>query len=95
MTSSESSNGPNEQVVALAITDPEFRQAMIDNPEEAVRSRGIELTSDDMARLTALSAEDRQQLAEQLATRQSASMIGGGGAIGGTTARFYDGNKGE
>jgi hypothetical protein len=73
MTTSGSSLSPNEQVVALAITDEQFRQALVDDPEAALSERNIRVSAEDMQRLTSMSREERQQAAEALDTRQSAA----------------------
>jgi Ribosomally synthesized peptide prototyped by Frankia Franean1_4349. len=64
---------PNEAVIGRAITDPDFRRALVEDPEQALKDAGIQLGPEDLQRLTSMNKEEREQMAEQLDARQSAS----------------------
>jgi len=51
-------------VAGKAIADPEFRQKLLDDPEAAVKSAGIELSAEQMK---ALKEMDKTKLEEGLA----------------------------
>ena len=63
-----------EQLIGKAIGEPEFRQQLIDNPEQAVRSAGIQLTQEEMQALTSSSREEREQMMTQLSERTSPAV---------------------
>jgi len=52
------------EVAGKAITDPEFRQRLLDDPEMAVKSAGIELSDEQ---LDALKDMDKSQMEKGLA----------------------------
>lgn len=60
-----------QALVDKAVSDPEFRQQLVDNPREALQQAGIELPQEYMDELTNISVEQRQQLVEQLGDRSS------------------------
>jgi len=60
-----------EQLIGKAIAEPDFRQQVIENPEEAVRNAGIELSAEEMEALTGSSREEREQIMQALAERMS------------------------
>jgi hypothetical protein len=60
-----------EQMIGRAVSDPDFRQQLVDNPAEAVRSAGIQLSSEELQTLESTSREERSQMLEQLGERTS------------------------
>jgi hypothetical protein len=62
----------NEAVIAKAVLDPEFREALIDDPEQALSEAGIELSPEDRERIVSLSREEREEIMQQLESRQAA-----------------------
>lgn len=59
------------QVIARAVADPSFRQQLVDNPESAVRSAGLQLSSDELQALQGSSREQREQMLQQLQERSA------------------------
>lgn len=68
-----------EQILGRALTDPDFRQRLIDNAAEACQ--GYDLTPAELAALEALDAESLQKFAGSLDDRISRS--GGRGFLTG------------
>jgi acyl-CoA hydrolase len=60
-----------EQLIGKAIADPDFRQQLVDDPQAAAQSAGIDLSSDELQALQNTSREERQQMMEQLGERTS------------------------
>jgi len=65
-----------KQVLGQLIADPQFREAMASNPEQAVKDAGIQLSPQEMERLRSMIAEDRQRLFQQLDPRDSKAWWG-------------------
>jgi len=60
-----------EQVIGKALTEPDFREALMRNPEEPVRSAGIELSADEFQALRSTSREEREKVLLELGERTS------------------------
>jgi hypothetical protein len=60
-----------EQMIGKAVSDADFRQQLVDNPAEAVKSAGIELSPEELQTLESTSREERAQMLEQLGERTS------------------------
>jgi hypothetical protein len=58
-----------EQLIGKAIAEPDFRQQLVDDPEQAIQSAGIELNSEEMRVLTSTSREQREQMMQELNER--------------------------
>jgi hypothetical protein len=71
----DSPQAPNEAVIAKAVLEPEFRQALVDDPEQALQDAGIDLAPEDIKRITSLSRAEREEFMEQLESRQAALGI--------------------
>lgn len=72
MTTGGSGPSPEmEQVIGKAIAEPEFRQQLINNPQEAIRSAGINLSSNELQTLQNTSREEREQMLQSLGERTS------------------------
>lgn len=69
-TGSELSSGL-QALIGRMLADTDFRRAVALNPEKAVLEAGIELSHEEMARLQALPAEQRQQIADAVDSRDS------------------------
>ena len=69
-TGSELSAGL-QALIGRMLADTDFRRSVALDPERAVREAGIELSRDEMARLQALPAEQRQQIADAVDSRDS------------------------
>jgi hypothetical protein len=67
-----------ERIIGRAVTDPAFRQRLIDNAAEACKE--YDLTPDELAALEALDAESLKAFAGTLDSRISKS--GGAGFAG-------------
>jgi Ribosomally synthesized peptide prototyped by Frankia Franean1_4349. len=79
----------NETVIGRAIADPEFRQALVEDPEQALQDAGLQLDPDALRQLTSMSREDREQMADELDARQSASSYGIGALFGDTDSEIH------
>lgn len=71
-------------IVILAVTDPEFRDTLFDEPDKALED--YELTAEETSALQELSREEFDTMAVQLEER--ISRAGPGGMLG---ARSFDG----
>ena len=60
-----------EQVIGKAIAEPEFRQQLINNPQEAISSAGINLSASELQTLQNTSREEREQMLQALGERTS------------------------
>jgi hypothetical protein len=60
-----------EQMIGKAVSDSDFRQQLVENPGEAVRSAGIQLSPEELQTLESTSREERSQMLEQLGERTS------------------------
>ena len=71
---SGSRQGPSpalEQLIGKALTNSEFRQKLVEDPEEAVRSAGLALSPEELQTLQGMSLEHRQQTMDELGERIS------------------------
>lgn len=74
MTSQQGGQKPSpamEQLIGKAIAEQDFRAQLVDNPEQAVRSAGINLSSQELQALQGTSREEREQMMSQLGERTS------------------------
>ena len=60
-----------EQLIGKAVTEPEFRQQLVDDPEQAIRAAGLELTDEERRALVSTSREERESVLQQLGDRTS------------------------
>lgn len=61
------------ELIGRAIADPDFRAALIADPDKAIKEAGYELTDEELASLREI---DLQAKAEELGERLSKSGIG-------------------
>ena len=81
MTNEQSGPSPAlEQLIGKAVAEPEFRQQLVENPEQAIQSAGIELSAEERQALVSTSREEREQVLQQLGERTSPWCIVSGGA---------------
>ena len=52
-----SNNAPLEQIIAKAWSDPDFKQQLIDQPEETLKSQGASLPENKQIRVAANDAQ--------------------------------------
>jgi hypothetical protein len=74
MTTDQGGQAPSpalEQLIGKAVAEPDFRQQLIDNPEEAIQSAGIELSQEELQAITGTSREEREQMLSALGERTS------------------------
>jgi hypothetical protein len=60
-----------EQLIGKAVTDADFRQRLVDDPQEAVRSAGIDLSREELQALQGVSREERERVLTELGERVS------------------------
>jgi hypothetical protein len=60
-----------QEMLGKIIADPDFRQSMAANPEQALQQAGIQLAPEEAERIRNMSQEDRERLLQQLDTRDS------------------------
>ncbi len=63
-----------EQLIGKVLAEPEFRQQLVSNPNEAIRSAGIQLSQQEMQAITSSSREEREQMMQQLGDRSSPAL---------------------
>ncbi len=61
-------------LLARAISDQQFRQQLIDNPEQALQSGEFNLSGEERRAITNTTREDREQMMQQLSERQSPAI---------------------
>ena len=74
-----------DALIEKAISDPEFRTQLFDDPIKAVTEYGFQLTNDQLAALSSMDREELRSLAEDLDERLSKGCCytcGGGGTLG-------------
>jgi hypothetical protein len=64
-------SGGFQDMLGRMISDPDFRKQMSDNPEQAVKGAGIQLSPQELERLRAMAPEDRQKIFQEMDTRDS------------------------
>ena len=64
-----------EKLIALSITDPQFRQQVIDNPEQAIQQAGVQLTPQEQQAVTGGSREEREQMLQPLGDRAAPGTV--------------------
>ena len=77
MTTERAGQAPSpgmEQLIGKVLAEPDFRQQLINNPTEALRSAGIQLNQQEMQADTGSSREEREQMMQQLGDRQSPAL---------------------
>jgi len=60
-----------DALIEKAISDPEFRTQLFDDPIKAVTEYGFQLTNDQLAALSSMDREELRSLAEDLDERLS------------------------
>ena len=58
-------------LIGRAISDPEFRQQLIENPQQALDRALFPLSDEERRAITSTSREDREQMMTQLSERTS------------------------
>ena len=72
MTSEPNKPSPAlEQLIGKAVADPAFRQQLMDDPEQAIQSAGLDLTDEERQALVSTSREEREQVLQELGERAS------------------------
>jgi hypothetical protein len=71
MTQGQGASPAMLEVAVKSISDPQFREGMINNPEETIKNAGISLSSEELAAVTSSSREEREQMMQQLGERSS------------------------
>jgi hypothetical protein len=74
MTTEQGGQAPSpalEQLIGKAVAEPDFRQQLIDNPESAVQSAGIQLSQEELQAIAGTSREEREQMLSSLGERTS------------------------
>jgi hypothetical protein len=89
MSESQSAVSSRESVIGRVIADPDFRQALVEEPEQALQDAGIQLDPEDLRQLTSMSRADREQMADELEARQSSSSYGIGALFGQTDDEIH------
>ena len=80
MTSEQDKPSPAlEQLIGKAVSDPEFRQQLVDDPEQAIQSAGLDLTDEERQALVSTSREERESVLQELGERSSPWCIITGG----------------
>lgn len=59
------------EVVAKSVADQQFREGMVNNPEQTIKDAGINLSQEELQAITSSSREEREQLMQQLGDRSS------------------------
>ena len=60
-----------QDMLGRMVSDPDFRQQMAANPEQAIQQAGIQLSPQELERIRSMTPEDRQQLLQEMDTRDS------------------------
>ena len=63
------------QLIERSITDPQFRQRVIDSPEQAIQELGVQLTPQEMQAVTGGSREEREQMLQPLGDRAAPGTV--------------------
>ena len=63
-----------QMFIARAVSDPAFRQQLVDNPEQALSSGQFNLSAEERRVITSTSREDRAQMMQQLSERTSPAV---------------------
>ena len=72
MTNEQNKPSPAlEQLIGKAVADPEFRQQLVENPEQAIQAAGLDLTDDERRALVSTSREERESVLQELGERTS------------------------
>jgi hypothetical protein len=58
-----------EQIVNLALTEPDFRKQLLADPAEALRARGISLDPEQIAVLQSIATEKVSVVSDELSQR--------------------------
>ena len=61
-------------LIARAVSDPAFRQKLVDNPEQALSSGEFNLSAEERRMITSTSREEREQIMTQLSERTSPAV---------------------
>ena len=61
-------------LIARAVSDPAFRQKLVDNPEQALSSGEFNLSAEERRVITSTSREEREQMMTQLSERTSPAV---------------------
>ncbi len=61
-------------LIARVVSDPEFRQQLVDNPEQAIASGEFPLSAEERRVITSTSREEREQMMTQLSERTSPAV---------------------
>ena len=69
----EASDGM-QMLIARAISDPEFRNLLIENPEQALQSGGFDLSVEERRVITGTSRQEREDMLCQLSERTSPAV---------------------
>ena len=60
-----------EQLIGRAVADPEFRQQLVENPEQALQAADLGLTDLERQALVSTSREERESVLQELGERTS------------------------
>ena len=72
MTNEQNKPSPAlEQLIGKAVADPEFRQQLVDDPEQAIQSAGLGLSDEERQALVSTSREEREEVLRELGERTS------------------------
>jgi hypothetical protein len=71
MTQGQQASPAMMELIVRSAANPEFRESMVENPEEAIKSAGINLSQEELQAISSSSREEREQLMEQLGERSS------------------------
>jgi hypothetical protein len=92
MTTEQGGQAPSpalEQLIGKAVAEPDFRQQLIDDPEGAVRSAGIDLSQEELQAITGTSREEREQMLSSLGERTSPFCFWSSGGGSSTTVSCF------
>ena len=70
-----------EQLIGKAVAEPEFRQQLVEDPEQAIQAAGLDLTEEERAALLSTSREEREEVLQELGERTSPWSTWGFSAI--------------
>ena len=62
-------------LIARAIQDPQFRQLLIDSPEQAIQQAGVQLTPQEQQAVVGGSREEREQMLQPLGDRAAPGTV--------------------
>ena len=61
-------------LIARIVSDPEFRQSMVDNPEGAIQQANFQLDPEELRAISSSSREEREQMIQQLGERTAPAI---------------------